>query len=139
MSTSVPETMSGSCDCGAVKVTVTDVPIGVNMCFCSHCRINSGGSSQVAVLYTSEQVKIEDPDSVRKGYTMEDTMSGNPKTKIFCGTCGCHVYSEGGPKEGRMYGIRGPILDRTLETLKPTLQEVFEHKRPSFMGSIKSE
>jgi hypothetical protein len=74
--------LTGTCHCGAVRVTVPRKPRGVTDCNCSICR-------RYGVLwayYTAAQVKIEGLK-----HTAAYRCNGKSQDFLRCKTCGCVI------------------------------------------------
>ncbi|KAF2461857.1 Mss4-like protein [Lineolata rhizophorae] len=125
----------GKCLCGSVKMTVSGEPRLVALCYCSHCRANSGGVAQVGAVFPASQCPVDDPENLLRSWVHEDTKSGFPKNKFFCSRCGCHCYNEAGdPKGERRWSVRAVLFEGGLDDLSPSV-EVFTENKPGFIES----
>lgn len=72
----------------------------------------SGGltSDQVAK-FKVEQVQVKDPQTAMKTYVLKDTTSGSDKHKVFCGLCGCTLWTIPMRHGGTHYMIRTPLIE----------------------------
>ena len=84
------ETITGGCECGALRYECTAVPLMAGHCHCRSCRKASGtghGSHlmvpKAAVTISGEASRYERPAD-----------SGNTVRRAFCPQCGCPVWSE---------------------------------------------
>ena len=83
------KTYSGSCFCGAVRLTVSGEPAGMGYCHCDSCRHWSAGPVNAFTLWQPEAVKITNgEDNIG---TYNKTPQSNRK---WCKTCGGHVFTE---------------------------------------------
>lgn len=79
-----PKAYKSSCHCGAVQVTISNIPEFINQCNCSLCR-KSGGAWGY---YNPSDVKI---GGETLGYVRTDIP--NPAVQVrFCGTCGSTTH-----------------------------------------------
>ena len=82
-------TYSGSCFCGAVKLTVTGEPVAMGYCHCSSCRQWSAGPVNTFTLWKPEDVRIT------QGADNLGTFSKSPMSfRKWCKTCGGHVMGD---------------------------------------------
>lgn len=88
------ESISGSCLCGAINVTIHDdlfsTPRG-HLCHCSNCRKIAGSFTSANLLIEREKVKVTDEKGAMRKYDDYATASGNVVERYFCGTCGWRV------------------------------------------------
>lgn len=86
------ESLSGSCLCGSITVTITDKDLFTkprgHLCHCSNCRKVAGSYVASNLLVEADKVKIDDRDGTKKVYEDRATGSGNPVYRSFCGKDG---------------------------------------------------
>ncbi|KAK5165054.1 uncharacterized protein LTR77_009151 [Saxophila tyrrhenica] len=92
---SLNDGMTGSCLCGAIKVTVTQQdlftkPSG-HTCHCKNCRQFTGSAFATVLMVPKENVELSDPKRYLKSYTDNDTASGDALRRSFCSNCGSSV------------------------------------------------
>jgi hypothetical protein len=84
----MPDTYSGECFCGAVKVEVTGAPEGMGYCHCRSCRSWSGGPVNAFSLWKPDAVKVTQG---------ADSLATYQKTPIsqrqYCTKCGGHLMT----------------------------------------------
>jgi len=100
--------LTGTCHCGAVRVTVPRKPRTVTDCNCSICR-------RYGVLwayYKASTVRIEAKPRATEAYSW-----GRKKLKfVRCATCGCVIcWQRIVPRPGSQMGVNARNLD--LEVL----------------------
>ncbi|MEO5734992.1 MAG: GFA family protein [Rubrivivax sp.] len=79
---------SGGCLCAAVRYEVTGEPLIARVCWCRDCqKISANGTANA--IYPVEAISISGPTTT---YTSPGD-SGNPITRHFCATCGCHLFA----------------------------------------------
>ncbi len=82
MTTTTPRT--GSCLCGAVRITANQAKNHVGACHCSMCRTWGGGPLMAIDCGTEVEVEGEDHVSVFE--------SSEWAERGFCSKCGTHLY-----------------------------------------------
>ena len=83
------KTHTGSCFCGAVRLTVSGDPAGMGYCHCTSCRTWSAGPVNAFTLWKPEAVNIT------KGADNLGSFAKNPSSlRKWCKTCGGHVLTE---------------------------------------------
>ncbi|KEF55484.1 uncharacterized protein A1O9_08234 [Exophiala aquamarina CBS 119918] len=105
------DTVKGSCLCSAITFSVQGAPENVMQCFCTHCAKNAGAPYQYVAKFKTEQVQVSDPQDARKTYVLNDTMSGSDKHKVFCGVCGCTLWTIPMRHGGTHYVVRTALID----------------------------
>lgn len=83
-------TRSGSCACGALRVTCAGEPKTVSLCHCPACQKRTGSAYGVAAFYDRGDVRVE---GAARRYTRPSD-SGHPVTFHFCPVCGSTVFWE---------------------------------------------
>lgn len=81
-----PRLLIGGCLCGAVRVTVRNVPEDVTVCHCRTCRTLGGGAFMIVVGTRSGALTIEDAEGTLRRYR-----SGSVTERSFCGRCATPV------------------------------------------------
>lgn len=102
---------SGSCLCGSIKVKLNDKPQKIGYCYCKTCRRLSGSVGQLAVMFDSSAVEIEDPRHHERVYVDTNTDSGKPNNIKFCSTCSVVYASVPMGFEGNITVVRPSALD----------------------------
>ena len=80
---------SGSCFCGAVKLSVSGEPVAMGYCHCESCRRWSAGPVNAFTLWKPESVRIT--QGAENLGTYNKTESSYRK---WCKVCGGHVLTE---------------------------------------------
>lgn len=111
---------TGSCLCGAVKITVQNPGTGIGACHCSTCR-KWGGGPLLAVECGSD-VTLEGEDNISVYNSSEWAERG------FCKQCGTHLFYR--LKEAQQYHIPAGVFDGTHE-LSFDLQ-IFIDEKPAY-------
>lgn len=127
----------GRCNCGSIRVVVSTELKETVLCYCSNCRRSSAGLCSVNYAIGPDKITVNDPNGNLKSYKDNDTSSGNPVTRQFCGNCGSPVVTLIGP-EAPVVFLKGGLFDKTPA---PTM-EVFKTDKPdwvTFPGLEKTE
>ena len=83
----MPAPFTGSCNCGAVTVTIDAEPVATRQCWCRQCqRVAAGGPTNNA-MFPTEAVQI----TGARGDHAYVAASGNVLTHEFCPSCGTPV------------------------------------------------
>lgn len=89
-------TLEAKCFCGSVHFTVdvpvSQLPLPVHLCHCSHCRYRSGAPCVFHTTIPKDAVRSFVPPSTEgnmTAYDFEEAVS----SWMFCSTCGCHITS----------------------------------------------
>lgn len=106
----------GGCVCGAIRYELTEEPLFIQVCHCTHCQISSGSAFNMTMVSEAHNLKL------LKGQPISyDTFKGaGGKSYDFnvCGKCGVGLWGNiHGQSIGLVY-IRAGTLDETIE-LKP--------------------
>ena len=87
----MPDPLTGSCLCGAIRYTVS-VPVReLRACHCTHCQKGSGAGGSVNAIVPSSAFKIT--QGTPKRYAAKAD-SGRTLHRYFCGDCGSPIYSQ---------------------------------------------
>ncbi len=100
--------ISGSCHCGAVRLTVPEAPAELASCNCSICRRTGG----LWGYYRPDEVDVRDSGARLVGYVQGD----ETLTTWHCGTCGCTTH----------WSPRDPAYERMGVNLRMFDPEVWE-------------
>lgn len=95
------KTITGSCQCGAVKMKITADPMMTVNCHCLDCQ-HSSGAGHVTHSAIPEQ-GVEVTGNLASYEYRAD--SGNAATKYFCPVCGSNLY-------GKTSGMPGALIVR---------------------------
>ena len=90
-------TVQGGCNCGSIRYTIPAKPLTVVACHCRNCQRQSGSAYSVNLIVKAKDMSVEGELAL---YTDNDTNSGNPVLRKFCGKCGSPIRSENIRGEG---------------------------------------
>ncbi|KAH6875954.1 Mss4-like protein [Alternaria rosae] len=119
----------GRCNCGSIKVSMPSMPEQSAICYCANCRRAGGSIGSIVYILDSPEVTINDPSNNLKSYKDNDTKSGNPITRQFCGTCGCPITSL---LAGDKIALKGGLFDK----IPVPGYKSFEQEEPSWMKIV---
>lgn len=113
--------LTGGCQCGGVRYTVTAEPVRLVACHCKECQRQSGSAFGMSMLVKEDSLKVT--GETKRFTRIAD--SGNANTGVFCPTCGVRIYHIPGHIKG-------------LLTLKPGTLDDTSWLRPSQFVWLKS-
>jgi hypothetical protein len=82
--------ISGGCACGEIRFGFYEPVVVQAACHCRACQYAAGGGPAYVVGVRRDQFRVT------RGHPLEFATladSGNLVTRVFCGTCGTHVYA----------------------------------------------
>lgn len=82
--------LSGGCNCGAVRYEIAGAPIAVAACHCTRCRKQSGAAFSINLIVRASTMTVE---GELASYLETDTESGAPIDRQFCAACGSPIRS----------------------------------------------
>lgn len=88
MSASHSQVFAGSCLCGAVRYKAAGPPVVSRICWCRTCQKISGNGT-ANVIFPTTSIEVDGPLScfASRGD------SGDQIGRLFCPTCGCHLFA----------------------------------------------
>ena len=82
--------LSGSCQCGAVRISTAAEPISTRACWCRTCQKVAAGGPTHNAFFKTDDLAIE--GEVRWHEVAAD--SGNTLSRGFCPTCGTPLFAQ---------------------------------------------
>lgn len=86
------ESITGSCLCGSVKVTIHDRELFTkrrgHLCHCANCRKVSGSFVASNLLIEEAKIEIEDVHGTLTKFVDTQTGGGTSLDRYFCSHCG---------------------------------------------------
>ena len=104
---------SGSCQCGAVKLSVKTDKLVSYICHCLECKKQSASAFAISVPLVKDHVSIEG----HLGVFHRPAKSGAMTSCYFCSSCGSRIYHQSS-RSPDMITLKGGVLDR-VENLEP--------------------
>jgi hypothetical protein len=83
-------TLTGACQCGAIRYTVTGLPKAAFVCHCRDCQRQSASAFGMALWVDRAQLQVE---SALQEWT-RNTPSGTQMVCRFCPVCGCRLFHQ---------------------------------------------
>ncbi|KAL6835786.1 Mss4-like protein [Trichoderma sp. SZMC 28015] len=105
--------VSGSCNCGSVTVSLTAPPSKTVACHCLNCR-RAGGPYSINYVVDESEVKVDDARSTLNEYEDYKTASGNLGRRNFCKACGSPIYTIDITMPGKLL-IKASLFDDIVE------------------------
>jgi hypothetical protein len=106
-SEALSETLSGGCQCGAVRYEVSQPPIALFVCHCRECQRQSASAFGVSVIVPSAALRLV--RGVPRKWP-RSTDSGRVLDCYFCPDCGSRVWH--GDKDRKpTVSVKGGSLD----------------------------
>ena len=87
----MPDAITGSCLCGAIRFTVSAPVADLRACHCTSCQKASGAGGSVNAVMPMSAFKIT--QGTPKRYDAKAD-SGRTLYRYFCGDCGSPIYSQ---------------------------------------------
>lgn len=111
---------TGTCLCGAVRISAPDAEDALHVCHCAMCRKWAGGPGLVT--------KCGDAVSFRGEASITAYASSDWAERGFCKVCGTHLFWR--LKGARDYHVPAGLFDEGLE---PRLtSQIFIDKKPGY-------
>ena len=86
----MPDALSGSCLCGAIRFTVSQPVTELRACHCKDCQKASGAGGSVNAVLPASAFRITQGAPKRFAARAD---SGRTLFRHFCGDCGSPIYS----------------------------------------------
>jgi len=127
--------LTGTCYCGAVKITAEGEPAVKAICHCKACRSWGGGIGQAVTLFPKDSVKVEGelittPVPFAGGYPSEPTPGSPPQgfsTRKVCAKCYAAVLNDHSGPAGKI-DLCGGLLDWGVGGFEPMMHINYENR-----------
>src|ERR1700704_2461061 len=123
-------TMSGGCQCGAVRYRAEGEPLIQGLCHCRNCQRISGAGHIGFICFPEGAVTVA---GATRSYSLTGG-SGRTATRYFCPTCHSGVFGRSEIMPGEINLYAGSLDD--LSWFKPTVA-IFTRSRPAWDTSSK--
>jgi hypothetical protein len=97
--------LTGGCNCGAVRYELSKPPAAANYCHCKRCQRRSGTAASANAFAPRADLRILSGEGSLRAWKPE-----GGREKLFCGECGSAVFA-GNPFEDDPIGIRLGTFD----------------------------
>jgi hypothetical protein len=84
----MPDTLSGQCFCGAVRIEVTGEPAAMGDCHCESCRTWSAGPVNAFTLWDPDKVRVVKGEEHIRQYNKTENSD-----RKWCDKCGGHLMA----------------------------------------------
>ncbi len=101
------KSITGGCQCGAVRYALAEPPRLVYTCHCSVCRRVSSSAFNVSCIIDADLITIEQGQLARVDWLVGN---GTKRFGEYCADCGVRIRHGSEPFKGH-YSIRGGTLD----------------------------
>ena len=82
------QSRTGGCNCGDVRWSLSEAPLGAGCCHCKRCQRRTGTAFSISVLTAPQSFTLESGEEMLRSWS-----AGDGWTKHFCGTCGSQVMT----------------------------------------------
>lgn len=100
------EQTNGGCLCGAVRYTIDSKPIVTRECWCKLCQKLASGNATINMAFPKDDISITGELSDYASVADD----GNKMHRLFCPSCGVHLFSEA-EERPNMIVVRAGTLD----------------------------
>lgn len=136
----VPSEIQGSCLCGAVKFSVTGLPLMRLLCHCISCKKVSGSLFQANNYYSTSQLTISPltAPQVIKTYIDKSPQSSRTVHRSFCADCGSRLWNATPDDFPDNLAIMAGVLDLADEEWKSWApeREFFCKRKGNWMSDV---
>lgn len=109
-------TLTGGCNCGRVRYTLSAPPLAVAACHCTSCRKQSGAAYSVNLVVRASTMTV---DGELAHWIDHDTESGQPLSREFCAACGSPIRSAPSSTP-KLLAVKAGTLDQA-DALAPAM------------------
>ena len=100
-------TLTGGCQCGAVRYEITGAPLTTYVCHCRECRKQSASAFGISVTVRTGDFRVTQGET---GSWTRGTDTGRRLRCVFCPHCGSRLWHEGEPM-GATISVKGGSID----------------------------
>lgn len=115
-------TMTGGCQCGAMRYRAEGEPLIQGFCHCRNCQRISGAGHVGFICFTESAVAVE---GAIRSYSMTGG-SGRTATRYFCPTCHSGVFGQAEVMAGQINLYAGSLDDTAPQIA------IFTRSRPAW-------
>jgi hypothetical protein len=98
-------TLTGGCNCGAVRFEITGSLFGAHYCHCTRCQRRTGTAASASAAVVSERFRTVNGEAALKAWVPPDGHE-----KWFCDECGSAIFSRD-PTDHAKTGVRLGAID----------------------------
>jgi hypothetical protein len=101
----VSPTLTGGCNCGAVRFEITERLLGARYCHCTRCQRRTGAAASATASVVPGSFRIVHGEAALRTWIPPDGHE-----KWFCGECGSAIFTRD-PKNPSKTGVRLGAFD----------------------------
>jgi hypothetical protein len=98
-------TLTGGCNCGAVRFEITESLFAAHYCHCMRCQRRTGTEASASAAVVSDSFRMVNGEATVKAWVPPDGHE-----KWFCGECGSAIFSRD-PTDQAKTGVRLGAID----------------------------
>src|SRR5207302_6856847 len=102
---SMSPTLTGGCNCGAVRFEITEPLFGARYCHCARCQRRTGTAASANAAVVPGSFRIVNGEAALKAWIPPDGHE-----KWFCGECGSAIFTRD-PTDHAKTGVRLGAID----------------------------
>ena len=102
--------LTGGCQCGAVRYELSDEPLEIYVCHCRECQKQSASAFGISVIVRSDAFTLKQG---RLGTWRRPAASGKILECMFCVACGTRIRHANA--NGEAISIKGGSLDQPVD------------------------
>jgi hypothetical protein len=114
--------LTGGCNCGAVRFEVTEPLVLAGYCHCRRCQRRTGGAASVQAFPAAGALRLLSGGEVLGCWQPVDGYG-----KVFCTTCGSHLWSQS--PDGEIGAIRMGVFDAD-PGIRPSYRQFLDFAAP---------
>lgn len=99
------DTLTGRCNCGAVRFELTEPLLGAGYCHCTRCQRRTGAAASANGRAVPGSLRVLSGEDRMRAWRPEGGWE-----KWFCGDCGSALFSRS-PEDPQLVGVRLGALD----------------------------
>ncbi len=97
---------SGSCLCGAIRFTLSEVPLQAGYCHCTRCQKRTGTAASAQARIDGRSFQLISGEELLRAWRHPD----GGFEKCFCARCGSHLFSRN-PENPMQMSVRMGAFD----------------------------
>ena len=110
--------IDGHCRCGEIAFEAEVEPDALTICHCTDCQMITGSAFRANIAAPAEHFVLK--SGTPKSY-VKTAESGDNRRRVFCGTCGTHIYACA-IEDPQSYTLRaGTITQRAAFSPRPQI------------------
>lgn len=106
---SVQLPLSGQCQCGSLRYSLSKAPLLMYCCHCTNCQKQTGSAFVLSMAIYEDSLSFTEGEPTRFTWNAE---SGTERFGMLCGNCGTRIANGQVPSNG-LFSLRAGTLDDT--------------------------